>query len=175
VTDLFSARAYAEQRSYALGVLAKRCPWLQAAEREEMVHEAYLVMLEKHQRELVDLGAMHATQVRAYLVQTALHKALDAGKRAWRGRVTALHDVSDVVDPATPPDELLLADADQEQVRELVATLPARQQAILRLRFQHERSPQQISRELGVTHRVYRRELERAKRRIRDDYGALAG
>jgi RNA polymerase sigma factor (sigma-70 family) len=166
-----STRSYAEQRDYTLAALARRCPWLQVAEREEMVQEAYAVALEKERLGLVDLSGMHPSQVRAYITQIALYKALDEGKRAWRRRLTPLDDEGDAVDLGAPPDERLLADVERDRVRKLVAGLPVRQQAILRLRFHDERTPRQISRQLGVSERIYRRELERAKRRIRDRYG----
>lgn len=78
--------SYAEHRQYVLAVLGRRCRWLQPDEREALLHDAYAVMLEKARDGALDLDAMHDLQVRAYLTQTALNKALDEGKRAERTR-----------------------------------------------------------------------------------------
>jgi RNA polymerase sigma factor (sigma-70 family) len=166
-----SLSTYRHQRDYTLAVLARRCPWLQPPEREEMVQEAYATLLEKERHGLIEPARMHPSQVRAYIVQTALHKALDERKRAWRRRVGPLDEEAEVVDEGSTPEADLDARVEAERAREIVAGLSERQQVIVKLRFYLDHTPQQISQHLGVTQRTYRRELELAKRKIRDRYG----
>src|SRR5262249_42428295 len=45
-----------------------------------------------------------------------------------------------------------------------------RQQVIVKLRFFFDRTPEEIQRYLGVTERVYRRELERAMRQVAERF-----
>jgi RNA polymerase sigma factor (sigma-70 family) len=168
--EFLSTASYLSQRDYTLSVLGRRAPWLQPAEREEVVQEAFATMLEKVRKGLIDPAQMHPAQVRAYVVRTALNKALDEGKRAWRRRVTSLEHEDDSIDECAHPEQELDARVEQERVRKIVAGLSDRQQAIVKLRFYFDRTPEQISRHLGVTQRTYRYELERAKRTIRDRY-----
>ncbi len=84
---------YEANRDYVLAVLRRRCGWLDPSDREALVQDAYTFLLEKQRDGVLDLDAMHAQQVRAYVTQTALNKAL--GRRqacrsaalgaAWRG------------------------------------------------------------------------------------------
>jgi hypothetical protein len=73
---------YEDHRSYVLGVLRRKCGWLDQDEREAAYHDAYAVMLEKERDGRLDTAAMDPRQLRAYITQTAIHKALDEGKRA---------------------------------------------------------------------------------------------
>src|SRR3954447_1636498 len=84
--------AYERDRGYVLGVLRRRCGWLQPDEREVAFHDAYMVLLEKGRSGELDPEAMHQREIRAYLTQTAIFKALDEGKRAERKRSVALAD-----------------------------------------------------------------------------------
>lgn len=160
---------YEQHRDYALAVLAHRCRWLDPSDREAIFHDAYALLLEKQRDGQLDATGMRPVQIRAYLAQTALNKAMDEGKRAGRRRVVSLDDEHlglEPVDPAEQLDERLAASFDDARVREIVAELPERQQMIVKLRFFFDRSPQQVQRYLGITERVYRRELERATRHI---------
>jgi RNA polymerase sigma factor (sigma-70 family) len=135
-----------------------------------MVQEAYATLMAKQRDGLLDTERMHPSQVRAYIARTALHKALDEGKRAWRRRVAPLDHAEDAIDERRAPEAELDALLEAERLREILAVLSDRQQAIVKLRFYMDQTPQQIIRRLGVTERTYRRELERAKRTIRDRY-----
>lgn len=162
---------YEEHRKYVLSVLARRCAWLDASDREALLHDAYMVMLEKQRDGAVDFTQMRPAQVRAYLTQTALNKSLDEGKRAGRRRSAPLvEDALTISAPDTHHDELIAARMEGARVREIVAELPTRQQQIVSLRFFFDWTPQQIGRYLGVTERVYRRELERGLRHIGDRF-----
>jgi RNA polymerase sigma factor (sigma-70 family) len=160
-------------REYVLGVLRRRCRWLDASDHEALLHDAYAVFLEKERDGQLDSRAMRPFQVRAYLTQTALNKAMDEGKRAGRRRSVSLDDELLGLDPADPgrePDEQLAAQFDDARVREIVAELPERQQLVIKLRFFFNRTPQEIQRYMGITERVYRRELERATRRLAERF-----
>lgn len=165
-----SETPYEQHRGYVLAVLARRCGWLDASEREEILHDAYAVFLEKQRDGLLDRDAMHPQQVRAYLTQTALNKALDEGKRARRRTSVELDDGLEVATGEPTAEELLSEGWDGARLREIVAELPERQQAIVKLRFFFDRTPEEIQRYLGVTERVYRRELERAMRLVATRY-----
>ncbi|HST40529.1 MAG TPA: sigma factor-like helix-turn-helix DNA-binding protein, partial [Conexibacter sp.] len=161
---------YEHDRAHVLAVLARRCGWLDHGEREAIFHDAYLVLLQKQHDGAIDLTAMNEHQTRAYLVQTALHKALDEGKRAGRARERSLDADLDAglepADAAAAPDEQAVSRQTSVQVREIVAELPERQQTIVKLRFFFDRAPEEIQRFLGLSERVYRRELERAMREL---------
>src|ERR1700761_2924974 len=129
---------YEEHRDYVLGVLARRCGWLDPSDREALLHDAYMVFLQKQRDGQLDLDAMRAPQVRAYLTQTALNKAMDEGKRAGRRRSVSLDNEElgiEPPDPACDVDEELAARFDDARIREIVADLPERQQVVIKLRF----------------------------------------
>ncbi len=114
---------------------------------------------------------MNAQQVRAYLTQTALNKALDESRRAERRRTTALDEfVENRADTGEQVEERVAANLAGAPVREIIAELPARQQAVVKLRFYFERAPEEIQQVLGMTERTYRRQLERAMRKITERY-----
>jgi RNA polymerase sigma factor (sigma-70 family) len=164
---------YEEHRDYVLAVLGRRCRWLDPSDREALLHDAYAVLLEKQRTGSLDLATMRAPQVRAYLTQTALNKAMDEGKRAARRRSVSLDDEQLGLDPPDPQralDERLASSFDDARVREIVAELPERQQTVIKLRFFFNRTPGEIQRYLGITERVYRRELERATRHLAQRY-----
>ncbi len=164
-----SSTPYEQHRDYVLSVLARRCGWLDPSDREALLHDAYTVFLEKQRDGQLDTGSMRTPQVRAYLTQTALNKAMDEGKRAGRRRSVSLDNEElgiDPIDPGRELDDRLASSFDDARIREIVAELPERQQMIIKLRFFFDRTPEEVQRYLGVTERVYRRELERASRHI---------
>lgn len=160
---------YREHRPAVLGTLARRCAWLDPGDREALFHDAYAVMLEKMHDGQFRPGAPE--QVRAYLIQTALYKAHDESKRAGRRRSVPLHEEA-LAQPAADrlPDEVAAAGFDGARVREIVAELPARRQAIVKLRFFFDRTPAEIQRVLGISERIYRKELERSLKQIAAAY-----
>jgi RNA polymerase sigma factor (sigma-70 family) len=164
---------YEEHREYVLSVLARRCGWLDPSDREALFHDAYAVFLEKQREGQLDISAMRPPQVRAYLTQTSLNKAMDEGKRAGRRRSVSLDNEDLGIEPADPQrdiDERLAARYDDARVREIVAKLPERQQIVIKLRFFFNRTPQEIQHYMGITERVYRRELERASRTLAERF-----
>lgn len=162
---------YEQHRDYVLAVLGRRCGWLDHADREAIFHDAYALLLEKQRDGDLDLDVMHPHQVRAYLVQTSLYKSLDEGKRAERKRAVPMgDDAFSSPDTSAPLDETLSISLDNARVREIIDELPARRQAIVKLRFFLDRAPGEIQELLGIRERVYRRELERAMRHIAERY-----
>jgi RNA polymerase sigma factor (sigma-70 family) len=171
VNVLETNKAYEEHRDYVLAVLRRRCGWLATDEREALFHDAYAVLLEKERDGELEPATMHGNQLRAYLTQTALFKALDEGKRAERNRSAPLEDAGAFEEDSTRPlEDAVSADLEGARVREIVEELPRRRQAIVKLRFFFERTPGEIQELLGVSNRVYRRELERAVKQIGDRY-----
>jgi RNA polymerase sigma factor (sigma-70 family) len=174
-TAIREVTPYEDHRDYVLRVLAWRASWLAPSDREAILHEAYTVFLEKQRDGALDVGSMRPAQVRAYLVQTALNKALDEGKRAGRKRSVPLEHSSEgeFPDATAPLDELLAARLDAQRVREIVCELPERQQLVIKLRYFFERSPEEIQRHLGLSERTYRRLLERAMRTLAERYALV--
>jgi RNA polymerase sigma factor (sigma-70 family) len=166
---------YEQHRTYILSVLRRRCGWLAPDEHEALFHEAYAVMLEKERDGSLDTAAMRAPQVRAYLLQTALNKALDEGKRAYRKRSEPLDDdaLNRADHAAITPEDLAASSLDSAQMREIVSELSDRQQTIVKLRFFFDRAPEEIQSFLGLTERSYRRELERALRTVSERYALV--
>jgi RNA polymerase sigma factor (sigma-70 family) len=172
-----SAEPYEAHRDYVLAVLARRCRWLDGDEREAALHDAYVVLLEKQRSHELDLGAMRPPQVRAYLVQTAIHKALDEGKRAERKRSEPLGEgdaLPVLADPHPGPEEHAEAHQQGAWIRELIAELPERQQAVVKLRYFFDRTPAEIQDYLGITPRTYRRQIERAVAAISQRYALIS-
>lgn len=170
-TEDWTGTAYEQHRSYVMAVLVRRCGWLEPDEREEIYQDAFLVVLEKVRAGRLDLGEMAAAQVRAFLTQTAINKALDEGKRVGRSRSVPLEDTElNVSDGSNAPEEVAAAGFEGARLREIVGDLSERKAAIVKLRFFFDRSPTEIQGFLGISERVYRRELERAMRQIHDGF-----
>jgi RNA polymerase sigma factor (sigma-70 family) len=171
LSTIAAPSAYEQHRDYVLNVLGRRCGWLDAADREAILHDAFMVFLEKERDETLDPASMNEHQVRAYLTQTALNKALREGDKAHRKRSVALEDGGLEVANSEPDADVLLAqDYDGARLREIVADLPERQQTVVKLRFFFDRTPTEIQSFLGVTERAYRRDLERAMRTITERF-----
>jgi RNA polymerase sigma factor (sigma-70 family) len=162
---------YEEHRDYVLATLNRRCGWLSPDEREAIFHDAYALMLERQRDGRLDSGLTNAYKMRSYLVQVAIHKALDAGKAAERRRTQPIDDA--VIARAAPGvalDDHAAARFDDRRVREIVDELSDRKRAIIKLRYFYDRSPSEVQRLLGISERIYRRDLERAIRQLADRY-----
>ena len=87
----------------------------------------------------------------AWLFRVCRHRALDAGRK--EARMRALHP--DAADACTtseqPPDETLQRKEAQCEVLSTLATLPQREQEVVRLKFQEQMSYRQISEVTGLS------------------------
>jgi RNA polymerase sigma factor (sigma-70 family) len=165
--DLSPAR-YQENRRYVLGVLARRCRWLDSGQREDVFHDAYLVLLEKLASGALDAADMPGGQVRAYLTQTAIHKALDQGKRASRRPSVSLDrdDCAELRSPEPATEDHVIVRDDVRRLEDAVTRLPERRRKVVKLRYYLGCDPRQIQEQLGVSRDVYRHELERGTRAV---------
>jgi RNA polymerase sigma factor (sigma-70 family) len=162
---------YEQHRDTVLGVLGRKCSWLAADEREAIFHDAYAVMLEKQRNGVLEPDEMHPRELRAYLIQTAINKALDEGKSAHRNRSQPLgEDALEMPDHEQAPDERAAARLDGARVREIVAELPPRRQAVVKLRFFFERTPKEIQRMLAISARTYRSDVQWGLRFVAERY-----
>ncbi len=162
-----SPARYREDRRYVIGVLARRCGWLDRGGLEDLFHDAYLVLLEKREAGTVE-AEMSAGQVRAYLTQTAINKALDQGKWARRRRSLSLDrdDSAELRSPEPEIEDRVIVREDARRVGDAMTMLPERRQKVLTLRYLLGFEPDQIQRRLGVSRDVYRHELERGTRAV---------
>jgi RNA polymerase sigma factor (sigma-70 family) len=125
--------------------------------------------LEKRRAGELDPERMHPSEVRAYLTQTSIYKALDEGKRAERKRAVPMtEEALAAPDDRRTPEDLAATGLDNARIREVLSELPERRQVIVKLRYFFDRTPAEIQRYLGITERVYRRELERALKQVVD-------
>ena len=139
-----------------------------------MLHDAYVVLLEKGGPRALGIDA-DPWKARAYVTQTAIHKALDEGKRVGRKRTRALgENALELADAGPAPDAHIASSEQSALVRKIVRELPIRQRAIVDLRFYRDWSPAEIQSFLGISSRTYRRHLERAVRAIAEQYAPTA-
>jgi RNA polymerase sigma factor (sigma-70 family) len=162
---------YELHREYVLKVIAKRCRWIAPSDREALLHDAYVVLLEKLHDGRLALAQMDDPQIRAYLPRTALHKALDERKRTGRRPSIPLDAGEDnegttieLSSQEPSVEQQAFAHEQHTRLREELAAMPRRRQLVLAMRWWLGDTPNEIQRQLGVTERVYRRELERGTR-----------
>jgi RNA polymerase sigma factor (sigma-70 family) len=162
---------YEQHREYVLKVIAKRCRWIAPPEREALLHDAYVVLLEKLRNRRLTLEEMDDLQVRAYLTRTALYKALDERKRTDRRPSVSIDTADDedrgpidLASPESSVEDQVIAHDQHAALRQEIAGMPRRRQLVLTMRWWLGDTPEEIQRKLGVSERVYRRELERGTR-----------
>jgi RNA polymerase sigma factor (sigma-70 family) len=110
-------------------------------------------------------------QVRAYLTRTALYKALDERKRTDRRPSVSIDTADDedrgpidLASPESSVEDQVIAHDQHAALRQEIAGMPRRRQLVLTMRWWLGDTPEEIQRKLGVSERVYRRELERGTR-----------
>jgi RNA polymerase sigma factor (sigma-70 family) len=162
---------YEEHKGYVLRVLAKHCSWLNQEDREAAYHDAYVILLEKERAGTLDVAVMQSCQVRAYLARASFRQALGQRRSAYRRRVVATDDAALArPDPSAAPEEQGTRALEAAPVRELIEELPERQRKVIKLRFYFDLSPNEIQRLLGLSDRIYRKEIERAFRQLARRY-----
>ena len=165
------AHLYEQHRGPVVVALARRCPWVAPVDRESLYHDAYTAVLERERIGTLEPERMHPRELRAYLVKSAIHKALDERKSAERRLTVGSISLAMTARMAAQAlDDAAIRAFDAATVRELVDELSARGQAVLRLRFLHELEPTEIQSLLRISRRAYRKELERAVRQIASRY-----
>jgi DNA-directed RNA polymerase specialized sigma24 family protein len=161
------ARHYERHKGVALGALRKHCPWLAPDEREAIYHDAFVILLEKDRQGSLEIASMHERQVRSYLLTAAIHRGLRIGASADSKRTRLSDDPAfGLADDGRPLEDRVASASELAALREQVEELPERQRAVIKLRFWLERSPEEIESFLGISHRLYRKEIERAFRRL---------
>ena len=165
---------YEQHRDRVLLTLARQCPWLDPAEREAAYHDAYLTYLEKERDRSLDTSIMRPPQVLAWLIQAAIRNCLQARRRAYHRHAVPLEEAAlNTADPSEDVEGRGLERIAGAPVRELVERLPERQKAIVKLRFYLGLERAEIERLLGISPRVYRREVERAFEQVAKGYEAV--
>ena len=163
--------AYQQHRGSVMGALARRCPWVSPADRESLFHDAYTALLERERAGKLDPERMHPRELRAYLVTSAIHKALDERKSAERQRTVPLDlQAHDRGDGSEPLEERAVGALDAAAIRSSSPSCPQRRQAVLKLRFYLGLEPAEIQSLLAISGRAYRKELERAVRQVAGRY-----
>jgi RNA polymerase sigma factor (sigma-70 family) len=124
--------------------------------------------MEKLESGALGSDTMPVGQVRAYLTQTAIHKALDQGKAASRRRSVSLDsdDFGELRSPEPPTEERIMIRDETRRLQDAVTLLPERRQKVVALRYFLGCEPEEIQKQLGVTRDVYRHELERGTRTV---------
>jgi len=163
--------AYREHHDYVLGVLARRSPFVSPSDRQGVYHDAFTLVLEKARSGRLDVDAMNPRQLRVYLAKTAVLMALDQVRWGERAHTRPLAD-SDLerADEGDVTEQRIADDSERAVLHEIVAELPQRRQAVVKLRFFFDREPAEVQTLLGISARTYRLEVERALRHIADRY-----
>ncbi len=165
------AEYYERNKHVALSVLRRRCPWLDADDREGVYHDAFAGLLAKERDGTLDLAAMHEAQVRSYLLTASMHRAMNVTARSEHRLTTPVEAPGDdVADSRMGAAEQMVAESERTPVRELVEELPERCRAVIKLRFWLDFKPPEIQRYLGISERAYRKEIERAYIQLADRY-----
>lgn len=163
--------AYRAHGDYVLGVLARRSPFIRPVDRQGVYHDAFTLVLEKAGSGRLDVDGMNARQLRAYLAKTAVLIALDQVRWGERAHTRPLTDVDiERANGEQPPEERVAAGSELAVLREIVAELPERRRAVVKLRYFFDREPKEVQLMLGISARTYRLEIERALRHIAQRY-----
>ncbi|MDR2499053.1 MAG: RNA polymerase sigma-70 factor [Tannerellaceae bacterium] len=155
---LFRAH-YADLLRYARRLVASR----HAA--EDIVQEVFMSVWLR--RELIDFSA----PIRPYLMRATHHKCLDyLASLAVMQKVSGQDAVGELIDLAaagdSPYDELLLKEM-SDRVERLIASFPARRQAVFRLSRSEQLSNQDTARRLGISVKAVEKHISAALAAIR--------
>lgn len=162
------ASPYEDHKDHVLSVLARRCRWLNPADREATYHDAYEVYLSRERSGRSTPMAVH--ELRSFLTRAAMNKAFDQGKAAERRYTVGFDAALARPDDAEPIEERVADAAARVPVREIVEELTERQRAIVKLRFWGDLSAEETWTFLGISRRAYRKEFELAMRTIGERY-----
>lgn len=104
-------------------------------------------------------------QFKTWILTIAQNTIIDFWRRKSRNNEDAKEDFADVKNQfAKSPEELLISEEDQLKLQDIVASMDANYQDIIRLRFFEEKSIKEISEELGISVSNTKIRIMRAKK-----------
>lgn len=139
---------------------------------EDLLVEVFLAAMESKTLLNVQEGAQLA-----WLQRVAHNKVIDHLRRATRRSAMDLDDVAEKLpdDERRTPEQVLLQREDHDWLRARLATLPAQQQEVLRLRFADGLRSQEIGQRLNKSDSAVRMLLSRAMSFLRTVYNQPKG
>ncbi|HEY4281171.1 MAG TPA: sigma-70 family RNA polymerase sigma factor [Conexibacter sp.] len=159
----------AEHYTFALGVARRHFPSLSDADRQDVVQEAYLKVLQRMRRAPLDhplsylLRVVYTTGAHLFQDPARRSRSLDADGDDLDG-VELRADRS--LTPLSPEEHVLSRLDASEAWRMLLEELTAEERRALAMRLVQERTPAEIAAELGMTVRRYRRLREQSWRKL---------
>lgn len=113
----------------------------------------------------------------SYLHRAAINAALDVVRARKSGRATALDDVEPVLadDPTRSPDRLQDGTEIRNHLRHALAKLNPKAAEVFALRYLEGYGNHEIASMLGTSRSTIAVMLHRARRRLKDEFGAFAG
>jgi RNA polymerase sigma-70 factor (ECF subfamily) len=136
---------------------------------KDLVHEAFLRLW--RQRSQVDLAGAGA---RSYVYTIVRYQALDHLRRRrveerWRQEYAApiMAEQGAVLSPSGPEEDLAAREI-RGTIDRALGTLPPRQQQVVRLRWQHQASYDEIAETLGISPKTAAVHFGRAIQRLRE-------
>jgi len=159
------ARLY---RQHALSIMTYvRRHVLSREEAEDIVLEVFLTALEQK-----GLARLSEEEQLAWLQRVAYHKSVDYHRRSARRPVVPLEETAGTLfaDERYNPDQLAVRNEEDALLRERLARLPERYQAVLQLRFAYGLRCTEIASRLNKSDGAIRMLLSRALNILRDIY-----
>jgi RNA polymerase sigma-70 factor (ECF subfamily) len=163
-TETRELRAQLEQHHEACYGWALHCCAYRSAEAEEVLHNAYLKVLEGRAR------YDRRSSFKTWLFSVIRHTAADERRRQWLRRLALIR-----YEQSAPPARVQSSAADQLQRSRLqrafeqaLAKLPSRQHQVMHLVFYQDLTIQEAASVMAVSLGSARQHYERGKRRLRE-------
>lgn len=139
---------------------------------EDVLVEVFLAVQERG-----GLGSLKEEEQLAWLRRVAYNKCVDVLRRQQRHLTIALESVAEQLYELDErsPEQIALRTEEHSLLRNLLAELPAQQQAILYLKFGYRLSGVEIARRLNKSQSSVSMLLSRALNHLRKMYGAKGG
>ncbi len=163
--DALIARLYEQ---YALTILASIHRHVPSREEaEDILLEVFLAALQHR-----ELAHFSEKQQRAWLQRVAVHKCVDAHRRAVHRMAVPLEVVTETLvdDECYSPDQLAVRHEEEALLYEQLTRLSESYQQVLQLRFAHGLRCAEIARRLNKSEGAIRMILSRALTILRDVY-----
>lgn len=132
---------------------------------EDIVQETFVHVWENHKK----LGQYHNNSILSYLIRVVKNKAIAHFRDAIRhNKHSVEYRNGAVVDNAHPSIEMRIIRLEiDNEIRQLIATFPARERECLLLKMDEELSVRQIAERLQVSDKAVERSLTSANKRFR--------